>query len=134
MTLLNQLQQVAQRGLVGGVAGEHFISQRQTFGRDDQRHDHLHAVAALVATVTEAAGIGFICGHVAFKIGAGQIVKQHVELRAEEIAPAPTQMGEEFVLVCEQTVETAIERVVLRKAFVRAEQVGAGGGGKPVAV
>ena len=43
-------------------------------------------------------------------------------------------MGEECVLVCQQTVETAIKRVILGEAFVRAQQVGAGGGGKPVAV
>ena len=41
-------------------------------------------------------------------------------------------MGEEFILVFQQTVEAAIERVVLRNALVRAHQVGAGGGGKPV--
>ena len=88
----------------------------------------------LLAAVTEAAGIGFVGGRVAFKIGAGQIVEQHVELRAEEIAPAPAQRGAEGGLVFEQTIQTAIERVVLGGAFVRAEQIGAGGGGKPVPV
>ena len=43
-------------------------------------------------------------------------------------------MGEEFVLVFQQTVEAAIERIVLRQALVRAQQIGAGGGGEPVAV
>jgi hypothetical protein len=32
-------------------------------------------------------------------------------------------MGEEFVLVGQQTVEAAIERVVLREAFVHVEQI-----------
>jgi hypothetical protein len=134
VTFLNQLQHVPERGLVSGVAGEHFAGQRQALGRDDQRHDDLHAVAAFVPAVTEAAGIAFVFGHVAFKICRGQVVEQHVELRAKEIAPAPAQMGEEFVLVFQQTVEATIERVVLGEAFVRAQQTGAGGGGKPVAV
>ena len=82
--------------------------------------------------VTEAAGIRFVFRHVALEVGAGQVVEQHVELRAEQIAPAPEQMGEEFVLVCEQAVEAAIERVVLGNAFVHAEQIGQRGGGKPV--
>lgn len=43
-------------------------------------------------------------------------------------------MGEERVLVFRQAIKAAIERVVLGEAFVRAQQVGAGGGGKPVAV
>ena len=43
-------------------------------------------------------------------------------------------MGEEFVPVFQQAVGAAIERVVLREAFVRAQQAGAGRGGKPVAV
>ena len=43
-------------------------------------------------------------------------------------------MGEEFVLVFQQAVEAAIKRVVLGEALVRAEQIGTGGGGKPVTV
>jgi hypothetical protein len=69
VTLLNQLEHVPERGFVGGVAGEHFIGQRQSLGRDDQRHDDLHAIAALVPAVTETAGIAFIFGHVALKAG-----------------------------------------------------------------
>jgi hypothetical protein len=134
VALLDQFQQVAQRGFVGGVAGEPFIGQRQAFGRDHQRHDDLHAIAAFVPAVAEAAGIAFPFGHVAFKIGAGQVVEQHVECRAEQIAPAPAQMGEEFVLGFQQAVQAAIERVVLRNAFVHVEQVGAGSGGEPVPV
>ena len=43
-------------------------------------------------------------------------------------------MGEERVLVCAQTVQTALERVVLGEAFIHAEEIGAGGGAKPVPV
>ena len=68
------------------------------------------------------------------EVGAGQVVEQHLELRAEQVAPAGAQMGEERVLVFEQSIQAAIERVVLGEAFVGTEQVGTGGGGKPVPV
>ena len=116
------------------MAGEHLVGQRESLGRDDQRHDDLHAVRALVPAVAEAARIRFILGHVALEVSAGQVVEEHVELRAEEIAPAPAQMGEERVLVFEQTVEAAIERVVLREAFIHAQEIGQRGGAKPVAM
>jgi hypothetical protein len=84
----------------------------------------LHTVRTLVPAVAEAAGIGFILGHVAFKIGAGQVVEQHVELRAKEIAPTLAQMGEEPIsinLIFEQIVEmlhlTRTPSSVLRKAL-----------------
>ena len=35
----------------------------------------------------------FLLRHVAFKVSRGQVVEQHVELRAEEIAPALAQVG-----------------------------------------
>ena len=41
-------------------------------------------------------------------------------------------MGEERVLVFGQTVQTALERVVLGQAFIHPEPIGAGGGGEPV--
>ena len=58
MALWDERAPVPQSGLVGGVAGEHLVSQRQSLGRDDQRHDDLHAVAALVS----AAGEGVVRG------------------------------------------------------------------------
>ena len=132
VALWDERAPVPQSGFVGGVAGEHLVSQRQSLGRDDQRHDDWHAVAALVPAVAEAAGIGFLVRRVAFAVGAGQVVEEHVELGAEEIAPALAQMGEEGVLVCEQTVPAAGEGVVRGQAFIPAEPISAGGGAKPV--
>ena len=43
-------------------------------------------------------------------------------------------MGEERVLVLEQVVQAAVERVVLRVAFIHAEQIGERSGAKPVPV
>jgi hypothetical protein len=47
------MQHVAQRGAVGGVAGQHLVAKRKAVGRHDQRDHHLHAVAALVAAVAD---------------------------------------------------------------------------------
>ena len=55
-------QEVFVRGLVGGVAGHHFVGQGEALGRDDEGDDDLHAVAALVAAVAEAARVGWIDG------------------------------------------------------------------------
>jgi hypothetical protein len=134
VTFLDTLEHVPQRGLVGGVAGQHLVGQRQALGRDHQGHDHLHAVGAFVPAVTEAAGISFIPGHVTLEIRAGQVVKQHVELCTEEITPALAQMGEEGVLVFEQSVEAAIERIVLGMAFVHTQEIRQCRGAKPVPV
>src|SRR5205809_114281 len=49
---LNFFKKVSERGFVGGVAAEHFVSQRQTFRSDDQRYDDLHAVGAFITAVT----------------------------------------------------------------------------------
>ncbi|MCP4304949.1 MAG: hypothetical protein GY788_08775, partial [bacterium] len=44
------LQEVGQRGVVGGIAGHHFIGQRQALRGDDQGNHHLDTVRSLVAT------------------------------------------------------------------------------------
>ena len=41
------LQERLERGLVGGVARQHFVGQRETLRRDDQGDHHLHAVGRL---------------------------------------------------------------------------------------
>ncbi len=87
-------EEVLERGFVGGVAGQHFVGEREALGRDDEGDDDLHAVAALVAAVAEAARVGGIDGRITFKIRAGQIVEEHLERRVEEIAPARGEMIE----------------------------------------
>ncbi len=77
---------------------EHLVAQREAFGRDDQRDDHLAAVASLVAAVAVLAQIMFAALYVALEVGARQVVQQHVELRPEQLAPAPAQELEQFSL------------------------------------
>lgn len=89
--LFNPLEHPLESGLVGGVAGEHFAAERKAFRRDNERDDHLHALATLIATVIEAAQAVWL-QWIAFEVGAGEILEQDVELHVEKIAPALLQM------------------------------------------
>ena len=93
--LFDLLQKAPQRGLVRGVAGHHLVGQGKTLRRDHQRDDHLHAIRALVPAVAIAALVSFGKGRIALKIGAGQIVEQHLELHPKEILPALPQVLEQ---------------------------------------
>jgi hypothetical protein len=68
---LDLVDEGAQRGAVGGVAVHHLVGQWKALRGDDERNDHLHAVRALIAAVTEAPFAAF--GHVAFEVSAGQV-------------------------------------------------------------
>jgi hypothetical protein len=119
-------EEVLERALVRGVAGEHLVSERETLGRDDQCDDHLHAVAAFVATVTKAAQAAGLLGRITFKVSAGKILEQHLVIRVKEIAPARGEMVKERALVREQPVVARIKMMLLREAEIAAEQVGDG--------
>jgi len=47
-------------------------------------------------------------GRVALEIRAGQIVQEHLELRVEEILPAPGQMVEERPFMFKELIEARI--------------------------
>jgi hypothetical protein len=119
-------EHLAQGGLVGGVAGEHLVGEGQAFGRDDEGDDDLHAVAAFIPAVAEAARVGLVVGHVALEVGAGQVVEQDLVAHAEQVAPALAQVGEEVLFVREQQVVAAVESVVLHRARIDVEKVGQG--------
>ena len=118
------LQEGAQRRLVGGVARQDLVGQRKALRRHDQRDDHLHAVAALVAAVAVAALVLLIGRRIAFEVGARQIVEQHIELGAEQILPALAQMAEQSLLVRQQLVQAAIECILRDQRVILAEQIG----------
>ena len=134
VTLFHQRDHRRQRGLVGGVARHHLVSERQALGRDHQGDDHLHTVAAPVARVTKLARIVFRLGPVAFKIGARQVVEQNVVAGRKEIRPPFAQMRKQRFLVLEQPVMAAVERGRLRHARIDLQQVGQRGGGEPMPV
>jgi hypothetical protein len=122
---LDLAQEHPQRLAVGGVARQHFVSQRQALGRDNERDHELRTVGPLVAAVAMSTlrPLGQI-GRVHFEIRAGQIVQQHVEIGVEQVAPALRQMRKQRVLVREQEVVAGIELVRLGQAEVRADEIG----------
>ena len=133
--LFDLAQKRPQRLAVGGVAGQAFVGQRQTFGGYHQGDHQLRAIGPLVAAVAVATfvALGQIRG-VDLEISAGQIVEQHVEIGVEEIAPAPRQMREQRVLVREQQVVADIELVRLGQAEIRSQQIGHGALAEPLAI
>ena len=122
---LDLAQEHPKRFAVGGVAGQHLVSQRQAVGRDHQRDHHLRAVRPLVAAVTVAALAAFRqVGSVDLEVGAGQIIEQHIEVGIEQIAPASDQMREQRFLMLQQQIVAGIELVFLSQTKVRHEQIG----------
>src|SRR5215471_10049158 len=91
---LDAREKAAQCRAVTGVARHHFVGQRQSLGCHHQRDHYLHAIGAMVARVSVPALVIFWKRRIGFKIGAGQIVEQHVEADVEQIAPASDQVIE----------------------------------------
>ena len=118
-----------------GVAGEHFVGEREALGGDDQGNDHLRAVGAFLAAVAEAflaqPGIGW---RVAFEIRAGQVVEQDFEPCPEEVVPAGPQMLEELASVRQQFVVAVVEGVLGHDVRIHAEEVAHGALAIPLAV
>jgi hypothetical protein len=123
-----------ERGRIGRVAREHLVAQRETLGRDDQRDDHLPAIAALVSAVAVLPQILIAALLVRLKVRAGQVIQQHVELRSEQLPPTSHQKLEQFVLVLEQPVQAAVQRVLLHQPEIRIQQIGHRAGVKPLPV
>ena len=117
------MQKSPQGRVVRGVARQHFIGEREAIRRDDQCDDHLYAIAAFVTAVAEAAFVVVVVRGRRFKIGAGQVVEQHLEFGAEQIHPALTQMGKQRLFVRQELVEAAVESILLRQHEIRAQQV-----------
>ena len=80
----------------------------------------------LLAAVAEAARVGGIGGRITFKIRAGQIVEEHLELRVEEVAPARGEMSKERRLMRHEFVMARVEAMDLRERKISAEQIGDG--------
>ena len=73
--------------------------------------------------MAEAARIVRVVGHVAFEIGAGQIVEQHLVTHIEQGHPALAKMREERLAMFQHAVVRTVERVVLHGAHIDVEQV-----------
>ena len=70
----------------------------------------------------------------AYHIGAGQVIQQHVEAGVEQVLPALAQVAEQRVLVRQQTVVAGVELVDLGQCGVAAEQVGERGTVEPLPI
>ena len=106
---------------IRAVAAEGFVAQGKTFGVDDERDHHLLAVGPMVARVAPLQQRVLL--GLAFHVGAGQVVKQHVELGAEQFAIAFLQMALQFRLVGQQPVQTTIQAGVVDLAFRNPQQI-----------
>src|ERR687896_1550202 len=91
---LLEFNQYLERGLVGGVARQHFVGDGETLRGNDQGNDDLHAVAPLVAAVTKAALVLFVLRRRGFDVSTCQIIEQDVEVDTEQVLPALGQMME----------------------------------------
>src|SRR6266446_808880 len=131
---LDPRQEVAQGGVVRGVARQHLVGQRQPLRGHHQGDDDLHAVRPVIARIAVASLVAFGKRRIGLEIGAGQIVEQHIEADVEQVAPAPDQMIEQGLLVFEQPVVTAIQLVDFGQPEVFAEQIGLGTALKPFAM
>ena len=92
----------------------------------------MHAVRPLVAAVAVLALA--LSGRIAFEIGAGQVVKQHIEARIEQGFPALLKVGEQRLLVLQKLVQAAVELVALRQRGVLAQKIAHGASIPPLPV
>jgi hypothetical protein len=131
---LDALEKPPQCRVVRGVAGQHFVGQRQAFGRHHQSDDDLYTIRPVIARVPEAALVAFWKRPIRFEIGARQIVEQHVVADVEQVSPPSHQMIEDRLLVGEQSVMTTIQLVDLGEPGILAQEIGQGAALKPLAV
>ncbi len=110
---LDAFEQIGQRGAVRGVAGQHFVTQGKAFRGDDQADHDLPTVAALVAAVAVLTLVRCFPRSVGLEVSAGQIVQQHVERGAEQFTPTLLEKQHQGVLVRQQLVQAAIQRIFL---------------------
>ena len=89
----------------------------------------------MITAVTMPALVAFrqLCG-VDLKIGAGQIIEQHIEAGVEQVAPASDQVREQRVLVLEESVMAGVQFMRLGQAKIGAQEIGHGTVAEPVAM
>src|SRR5450631_4843842 len=95
------------------------VGQWKTIRRDNQRDHDLHAIGTLVAAVAKLPLA--IARRIAFEIGTGQIIQQHLEIGLKQIFPALAQEREHRLLVRGELVQTTIQIVRLHERQVLAE-------------
>jgi hypothetical protein len=128
------LEKVAQRRFVAGVAGHDLVGQRKALRGHHQGNDDLDAIRALVTAVAKLTLVLFILWRIALKIGARQVVEQHLETGIEEVLPAFLQMAKERRFVGQQAIVALVEFVNLGQGKVFAQEVRHGAALEPMPV
>ena len=107
--LVQRVQHLVQRRRVVPVAGHHFVRQREALPVHRQPHQHLFAVAAMVARVPPP---GFRVGQrAALKVGRSDVVEKHRLIQAEQVPLALGQGRFDGFPPRMQFVQIAIQRV-----------------------
>src|SRR6266699_2685333 len=114
---------------VGPVAVECLVAERETLAVDDERDHHLFAVGTVIARV--AVAHHRILFRRTLHIRARQIVEQHVELGAEQLAVALLQMLLQLRLVRQNPVQASVQPRVVDLAFFDTQQIIQRGGWIP---
>jgi hypothetical protein len=83
---LHGIEHLLKGGHFSPVAREDFVGERKTFRGDNQRDNDLLAVWPVIARVATLGFVDFL--GLPFKVGARQIVKEHIESGAKEILPS----------------------------------------------
>jgi len=105
---------------IPAIAGEDFAGERKAFGGDDEGNDHLHAVAAFIATVAEAAQAGGVFGRVALEIGAGQVVGKDFVFGIKEVDPTLGELVEKGSFVFHDFVVAGVKAIGIGEGGVAA--------------
>ena len=74
VALFDLREERLQDRFITRVAGHHFIGQRKTLRRDDQRDDHLDTIRTVIATVAKLSFVARGKRRIALKIGGRQII------------------------------------------------------------
>jgi hypothetical protein len=74
---LDGFKKVGQSGFIAGVAGQHFIGQRETLRGHNEGQDDLNAIRSFIPAVSVSAFSN--SGRIGLEVGAGQVVKQDIE-------------------------------------------------------
>src|SRR5581483_5817241 len=118
---LHHAQNRFHRRYVRPVAVESLITERETLAVDDQRDYHLFTVRTMIARVT--APHHRILLRRTFHIRARQIVEQHVELGAEQLAVALLEMLLQLRFVRQNPVQATVQPRVVDLAFFNPQQI-----------
>ena len=119
--LLHRPDDLLDRRHVHRVAGEHLVAQRYPLARHHQRDAHLLAVRPMVATVPA-------CGQrvlrrLALEVRARHVVQQQVVPQREQLAQSRLQVLLDRHLVRQQSIQRAVQTVVIHRLARQSEQI-----------